>query len=103
MESPVPKSNANYHKGFEINSPLGQVSTRTVDLLSSHQTSHQSTSHQSKSSNQSYIRTTFYLPRHLHKQLKIVAAHKDRDMSGIIEELLESWLKNESKLFDLHN
>jgi hypothetical protein len=93
MEGPVPKSNANYHKGFEINSPPGQVSTRTADLLSSHQ---------SKSSNQSYIRTTFYLPKHLHKQLKIVAAHKDRDMSGIIEELLESWLKNESKLFDLH-
>jgi hypothetical protein len=94
MEGSVPKSNANYHKGFESSSPASQVSARTADLLFGHQ---------SKSSNQSYIRTTFYLPKHLHKQLKIVAAHKDRDMSGIIEELLESWLKNESKLFDLHN
>ena len=45
----------------------------------------------SKSSNSSYIRTTFYLPKQLHKQLKIAAAQKDRDMSGIIEELLQSW------------
>lgn len=54
-----------------------------------------SSSHRSKSSNQSYIRTTFYLPRDLHKQLKMVAAQKDRDMSGIIEELLNDWLQAE--------
>ena len=46
----------------------------------------------SKSTDPDYVRTTVYLPKKLHRSLKLAAAADDRQMSDIITELLEKWL-----------
>ncbi|BAY22462.1 helix-turn-helix protein, CopG [Calothrix sp. NIES-2100] len=46
----------------------------------------------SKSTNPEYTRTTIYLPKHLHRQLKASAASDGRQMSDIMTELIEQWL-----------
>lgn len=45
----------------------------------------------SKSTDPDYVRTTVYLPKKLHRSLKLAAAADDRQMSDIITELLEKW------------
>jgi hypothetical protein len=40
------------------------------------------------------VRTTVYLPKRLHQQLKAAAVEEDREMSGIVEELIDTWLKS---------
>ncbi len=45
-----------------------------------------------KSTDPNYTRTTVYLPKQLHRQLKATAADEDKQMSDIIIELLEEWL-----------
>ena len=47
----------------------------------------------SKSTDPDYVRTTVYLPKRLHKQLKLAAADEEREMSEILEGLVEQWLK----------
>jgi hypothetical protein len=47
----------------------------------------------SKSTDPDYVRTTVYLPKRLHKQLKVAAADEEREMSEILEGLVEQWLK----------
>lgn len=47
-----------------------------------------------KSTDPDYIRTTIYLPKQLHKKLKAAAVDEDREMSEIIEELVNQWLKS---------
>ncbi|WP_414564974.1 MULTISPECIES: CopG family transcriptional regulator [unclassified Anabaena] len=46
----------------------------------------------SKSTDPAYTRTTIYLPKQLHRQLKTVAASQERQMSDIVAELVEQWL-----------
>ena len=46
----------------------------------------------SKSKDPNYQRTTIYLPKAMHRRLKAAAATEDREMSAIVEELLEQWL-----------
>lgn len=46
----------------------------------------------SKSTDPSYTRTTIYLPKQLHRQLKAAAASQERQMSDIVTELVEKWL-----------
>ena len=55
----------------------------------------------SKSSDPDYVRTTVYLPKRLHKQLKAAAADEEREMSDILEELVEQWLKSRSERSDV--
>ena len=50
----------------------------------------------SKSTDPDYVRTTVYLPKKLHRSLKLAAAADDRQMSDIITELLEKWLSQKS-------
>lgn len=52
----------------------------------------------SKSTDPDYVRTTVYLPKQLHQQLKIAAATGEKDMSGIVEELIANWLKSKSDI-----
>ncbi len=47
---------------------------------------------QSKSTDPAYIRTTIYLPKQLHRQLKAAAVEQERQMSDIVAELIEQWL-----------
>jgi hypothetical protein len=48
----------------------------------------------SKSTDPNYMRTTVYLPKQLHQQLKAQAVQEEREMSGIVEELLATWLQS---------
>ena len=50
-------------------------------------------SKQSKSTNPEYKRTTIYLRKMLHRKLKATAAEQEREMSEIIEEMVENYLK----------
>jgi hypothetical protein len=49
-----------------------------------------------KSTDPDYTRTTIYLPKQLHRQLKAAAASQDRQMSDIVTELIEQWLLTKS-------
>ena len=48
----------------------------------------------SKSKDPTYQRTTIYLPKAMHRRLKAAAANEDKEMSAIVEELLEQWLNS---------
>lgn len=46
----------------------------------------------SKSSNPNYMRTTVYLSRQIHRRLKSAAASEEKEISEIVEALVEEWL-----------
>jgi hypothetical protein len=48
----------------------------------------------SKSTDPEFTQTTLYLRKRLHKRLKAAAADEERDMSEIVGELIENWLKH---------
>jgi hypothetical protein len=48
----------------------------------------------SKSTDPNYTRTTFYLPKDLHRKFKATAASEDKQMSDILIDLVEQWLKS---------
>ena len=50
------------------------------------------TSKKAKSANPDYTRTTVYLPKKMHKKLKAIALDEEKEMSSIVEELIETWL-----------
>ncbi len=50
----------------------------------------------SKSTDPGYVRTTVYLPKKLHRNLKLAAAADERQMSDIMAELVEKWLAQKS-------
>ncbi|MCU0546295.1 MAG: CopG family transcriptional regulator [Oscillatoriaceae cyanobacterium Prado104] len=49
---------------------------------------------QAKSNNPHYVMTTVYLPKQLHRQLKVAAVDEEKEMSEIVEELVDRWLKS---------
>ncbi len=73
-----------------------QPDVQTVKL-SDAQTSNQPNiqpAKKAKSANPDYTRTTVYLPKKMHKQLKAIALDEEREMSSIVEELIDTWLSN---------
>ncbi|MEA5569063.1 CopG family transcriptional regulator [Anabaena sp. UHCC 0399] len=50
-----------------------------------------------KSTDPAYTRTTIYLPKQLHRQLKAAAVAQERQMSDIVAELVEQWLGKEKE------
>ena len=54
-------------------------------------------SRKTKSTDPDYVRTTFYLPKAVHRKLKSVAVSQERQMSDIVTELLEQWLSAEER------
>lgn len=50
------------------------------------------TSKKAKSVDPDYTRTTVYLPKKTHKKLKAIALDEEREMSSIVEELIDNWL-----------
>lgn len=52
------------------------------------------TSKKAKSVNPDYTRTTVYLPKKMHKKLKAIALDEEKEMSSILEELIETWLSS---------
>jgi hypothetical protein len=51
----------------------------------------------SKSTDPGYTRTTIYLPKQLHRQLKAAAVAQERQMSDIVAELVEQWLLDKNR------
>jgi hypothetical protein len=51
-------------------------------------------SKKAKSVNPDYTRTTVYLPKKMHKKLKAIALDEEKEMSSILEELIETWLSS---------
>lgn len=47
-----------------------------------------------KSTDPDYIRTTVYLPKQLHKQLKSAAAYEEREMSDIMTQAIAQYLES---------
>jgi hypothetical protein len=76
-----------------IGAARGREPTETPKLIDS------KPARKSKSTDPNYARTTVYLPKRLHKQLKAAAADEEREMSDILEQLVEQWLK--SRLSDV--
>ncbi len=79
-------------------------SSRFDDLFSAARSTAQETSSEStktsptkksKSRDPDYVRTTIYLPKRLHQQLKVAAVQGDKDMSEIIEGLVDTWVQQE--------
>lgn len=60
--------------------------------ISTSKHSNAQTSKKAKSANPDYTRTTVYLPKKMHKKLKAIALDEEREMSSIVEELIENWL-----------
>lgn len=83
-------------------SPQSNVSTSEQPDIQAFKHSDVQTSNQSniqpskkaKSANPDYTRTTVYLPKKMHKQLKAIALDEEREMSSIVEELIDTWLSN---------
>jgi hypothetical protein len=48
-----------------------------------------------KGQNPDYTRTTIYLPKSIHRQLKAAALEEEREMSEIVTELVRQWLEKE--------
>ena len=48
-----------------------------------------------KSADPNYVRTTLYLPKILHRKLKIKSLEADQEMSEIVEELIADWLSKD--------
>lgn len=46
----------------------------------------------SKGKDPNYQRTTVYLPKTMHRKLKAASAEEGREMSNVIEELIQQWL-----------
>lgn len=47
-----------------------------------------------KGKDPNYQRTTIYLPKALHRRFKAAAIESEREMSDIVEELVEQWLNS---------
>lgn len=49
---------------------------------------------QAKGKDPNYQRTTLYLPKALHRKFKAAALEEDREMSAIMEDLIQQWLES---------
>lgn len=47
----------------------------------------------SKSADPEYKRTTIYIRKSLHRQLKAAAANQGKEMSEIVEQMIENYIK----------
>lgn len=51
----------------------------------------------SKSKNPDFIRTTVYLPKEIHRALKVAAAEEGQEMSDITSNLIQEWLESRTQ------
>ena len=91
------KKNSNSNSGVEtskspnISTSTTQADNSNLNISASKHTDVQ-TSIKAKSANPDYTRTTVYLPKKMHKLLKAIALDEEREMSSIVEELIETWI-----------
>ncbi|MDJ0570225.1 MAG: ribbon-helix-helix domain-containing protein [Pleurocapsa sp. MO_192.B19] len=79
----------------DIQTPKVQADNSNSNVSTSKHTDAQ-TSRVAKSANPDYTRTTVYLPKKMHKKLKAIAIDEEKEMSSIVEELIETWLNSRS-------
>lgn len=48
----------------------------------------------SKSKDPNYQRTTIYIPKPMHRKLKAIAAEEEKEISAIVEDLVQQWLNS---------
>lgn len=75
----------------KTNSNLDVETTKESEVKTSDNLNVQTS--KAKSANPDYTRTTIYLPKSMHKKLKAIAVEEEREMSQIVEELIEAWLE----------
>jgi hypothetical protein len=92
-KKPVSKSNAETSKSLDIQTSESEENNFNSGISTSKHLSTQ-TSKKAKSANPDYTRTTVYLPKKMHKKLKAIALDEEREMSSIVEELIETWLSS---------
>ncbi len=87
-------------KSLDVQAPEhlnAQASKRSSIQTSGHlevQASEEKGSPLSKSKDPNYQRTTIYIPKPLHRKLKAIAAEDDREISDIVENLIQDWIGN---------
>jgi Ribbon-helix-helix protein, copG family len=79
--------------GSRFDALFGAARAKATDPTAS-ETVQSSDVQTSKSKDPGYQRTTVYLPKATHRKLKASAAEDDREMSDIIEELVQQWLES---------
>ena len=70
-------------------------SAQTSDNLSAQTSKHLES--RAKSKNPGYQRATMYLPKALHKRLKLTAADLEIEMSDIAEQAIAAWLDEKQR------
>lgn len=85
------KSDVGTSKSSNIQKSTTEINNSNSNISTSKHTDVQM-SKKAKSANPDYTRTTVYLPKKMHKKLKAIALDEEREMSSIVEELIETWL-----------
>ena len=75
-------------------SKKSDISTSKKSDISTSKRTDAQTSKKAKSADPDYTRTTVYLPKKMHKKLKAIALDEEREMSSIVEELIDNWLSS---------
>ena len=97
----VRKKNVQTSKNPDVRA--AQTSSTSSDVQASENSNTSTSKHSdiqtskiAKSANPNYMRTTVYLPKKMHKKLKAIALEEEKEMSSIVEELIEAWLNSQS-------
>ena len=94
--SDVSQSDTNKKTSSKSNVETSEVQAVNSDSsISTSKNSNTQTSKKAKSVNPDYTRTTVYLPKKMHKKLKAIALDEEKEMSSIVEELIEGWLNSQ--------
>lgn len=92
-KKPSSKPDVSTSKSLNIQTSKVQEHSDKLDISASKHLNVQ-TSKKAKSANPDYTRTTMYLPKKMHKQLKAIALNEEKEMSSIVEELIDTWLNS---------
>ena len=86
-------SNKGSSSGSRFDDLFGAARTSSIEPESKLQQIEKPLIRKTKSTNPDYIRTTVYLPKQLHKQLKSAAADEEREMSDIMTAAIAQYLE----------
>ncbi|KJH69543.1 ribbon-helix-helix domain-containing protein [Aliterella atlantica] len=79
--------------GSRFDDLFGAARTSSIEPESKLQPIEKPLIRKTKSTDPDYIRTTVYLPKQLHKQLKSAAADEEREMSDIMTLAISQYLE----------
>ncbi len=86
-------SNKGGSSGSRFDDLFGAARTSSIEPESKLQPIEKPPVRKTKSTDPDYIRTTVYLPKQLHKQLKSAAADEEREMSDIMTQAIARYLE----------